>query len=224
MVTDRQIAANRRTALKPTGPRTPRAKPRRRAMPPLPVCSRIRHARLQKHAAHKIREIEPDSVPDSIAPAYSPENCENEPNCPETRPGPSLAAPCDSSPSCPFFLHLAYTIPHANNEMGRDTGDGREVPSYGAYDHAHGRRHRPPVRATEAHGQGPQHGGDFFRATMARTRKAATVQESSIPGCGRCARSASHSARSCRDTSGGNSRSSEPEYESSPWGGSHPDP
>ncbi len=29
----------------------------------------------------------------------------------------------------PFFLYLAYTIPHANNELGRDTGNGMEVPS-----------------------------------------------------------------------------------------------
>ncbi len=29
----------------------------------------------------------------------------------------------------PFFLHLCYTIPHANNEMGRDTGNGMEIPS-----------------------------------------------------------------------------------------------
>ncbi|HBY63793.1 MAG TPA: N-acetylgalactosamine-6-sulfatase [Solibacterales bacterium] len=28
----------------------------------------------------------------------------------------------------PFFLHLCYTIPHANNEVGRDTGNGMEVP------------------------------------------------------------------------------------------------
>lgn len=33
----------------------------------------------------------------------------------------------------PFFLHICYTIPHANNEMGRDTGDGMEVPSYEPY-------------------------------------------------------------------------------------------
>lgn len=33
----------------------------------------------------------------------------------------------------PFFLYLAYTIPHANNEGGRCTGDGMEVPDYGAY-------------------------------------------------------------------------------------------
>jgi len=32
------------------------------------------------------------------------------------------------SPGRPFFLHLCYTAPHANNEMGRDTGDGIEVP------------------------------------------------------------------------------------------------
>jgi arylsulfatase A-like enzyme len=35
--------------------------------------------------------------------------------------------------SNPFFLHLCYTAPHANNEMGRDSGDGMEVPSYGPY-------------------------------------------------------------------------------------------
>ncbi|MBN2307802.1 MAG: arylsulfatase [Candidatus Hydrogenedentes bacterium] len=33
----------------------------------------------------------------------------------------------------PFFLYLAYTIPHANNERGRVDGDGMEVPDYGAY-------------------------------------------------------------------------------------------
>ncbi|MBM3334519.1 arylsulfatase [Candidatus Sumerlaeota bacterium] len=34
----------------------------------------------------------------------------------------------------PFFLHVCYTIPHANNEMGRDTGDGMEIPGYEPYD------------------------------------------------------------------------------------------
>ena len=29
----------------------------------------------------------------------------------------------------PFFLYLAYTIPHANNELGQRTGNGMEVPS-----------------------------------------------------------------------------------------------
>ncbi|UCH36678.1 MAG: arylsulfatase [Armatimonadota bacterium] len=33
----------------------------------------------------------------------------------------------------PFFLYLAYTIPHANNELSRETGDGMEVPDYGPY-------------------------------------------------------------------------------------------
>ncbi len=33
----------------------------------------------------------------------------------------------------PFFLYLAYTIPHANNELGRETGDGMEVPTDGPY-------------------------------------------------------------------------------------------
>ena len=31
--------------------------------------------------------------------------------------------------SNPFFLYLAYTLPHANNELGRATGNGMEVPS-----------------------------------------------------------------------------------------------
>ena len=33
----------------------------------------------------------------------------------------------------PFFLYLAYTIPHANNELKGETGDGMEVPDYGSY-------------------------------------------------------------------------------------------
>jgi uncharacterized sulfatase len=33
----------------------------------------------------------------------------------------------------PFFLYLALTIPHANNEANRLTGDGSEVPDYGSY-------------------------------------------------------------------------------------------
>jgi len=33
----------------------------------------------------------------------------------------------------PFFLYLAYTIPHANNELGQKTGNGMEVPSQDAY-------------------------------------------------------------------------------------------
>ena len=33
----------------------------------------------------------------------------------------------------PFFLYLALTIPHANNEGTRGTGDGQEVPDYGPY-------------------------------------------------------------------------------------------
>ena len=34
----------------------------------------------------------------------------------------------------PFFLYLALTIPHANNEGTRGTGDGQEVPDYGIYE------------------------------------------------------------------------------------------
>jgi len=33
----------------------------------------------------------------------------------------------------PFFLYLALTTPHANNEGGRATGNGMEVPDYGVY-------------------------------------------------------------------------------------------
>jgi arylsulfatase A-like enzyme len=33
----------------------------------------------------------------------------------------------------PFFLELALTVPHANNERARALGDGQEVPDYGAY-------------------------------------------------------------------------------------------
>lgn len=33
----------------------------------------------------------------------------------------------------PFFLYLALTIPHANNEATRGVGDGQEVPDHGIY-------------------------------------------------------------------------------------------
>jgi len=33
----------------------------------------------------------------------------------------------------PFFLYLAYTIPHANNERGNQTGNGMEVPTDAPY-------------------------------------------------------------------------------------------
>lgn len=33
----------------------------------------------------------------------------------------------------PFFLYLAYTIPHANNELGNKTGNGMEVPDDSPY-------------------------------------------------------------------------------------------
>lgn len=33
----------------------------------------------------------------------------------------------------PFLLFLPYTYPHTNNELGRATGDGMEVPDYGQY-------------------------------------------------------------------------------------------
>ncbi|MBI5774613.1 MAG: arylsulfatase [Verrucomicrobia bacterium] len=33
----------------------------------------------------------------------------------------------------PFFLYLALTVPHANNERSKELGDGQEVPDYGLY-------------------------------------------------------------------------------------------
>lgn len=33
----------------------------------------------------------------------------------------------------PFFLYVSLTIPHANNEGTKGTGDGQEVPDYGIY-------------------------------------------------------------------------------------------
>ena len=39
----------------------------------------------------------------------------------------------DRQKSNPFFLYLAYTIPHANDELGKDTGNGMEVPSDAPY-------------------------------------------------------------------------------------------
>ena len=40
-----------------------------------------------------------------------------------------------SNRSRPFFLYLAYTIPHANNELTQETGNGMEVPSAAPYTH-----------------------------------------------------------------------------------------
>jgi len=39
----------------------------------------------------------------------------------------------DRNKDKPFFLYLAYTIPHANNQAQRRTGDGMEVPDCGIY-------------------------------------------------------------------------------------------
>jgi arylsulfatase A-like enzyme len=36
--------------------------------------------------------------------------------------------------SGPFFLEIALTIPHANNERSRELGDGQEVPDYGRFE------------------------------------------------------------------------------------------
>ena len=37
---------------------------------------------------------------------------------------------CEITRTSPFFLYLAFTIPHANNEAG---DEGMEVPDYGEY-------------------------------------------------------------------------------------------
>ena len=39
----------------------------------------------------------------------------------------------DKNKDKPFFLYLALTIPHANNEATRLVGNGQEVPDYGIY-------------------------------------------------------------------------------------------
>ena len=39
----------------------------------------------------------------------------------------------DTNRARPFFLYLAVTLPHANNEAKAATGDGQEVPDYGEY-------------------------------------------------------------------------------------------
>ena len=39
----------------------------------------------------------------------------------------------EGSKKNPFFLYLAYTIPHANNELGNKTGNGMETPDFGPY-------------------------------------------------------------------------------------------
>ena len=39
----------------------------------------------------------------------------------------------DQNKDRPFFLYLALTIPHANNEATRLVGNGQEVPDYGIY-------------------------------------------------------------------------------------------
>jgi arylsulfatase A-like enzyme len=46
----------------------------------------------------------------------------------------------------PFFLYLAYTIPHANNEEGKRTGNGMQVPS----DEPYARESWPQVEKNKA--------------------------------------------------------------------------
>ncbi len=44
-----------------------------------------------------------------------------------------INAPDAANQYKPFFLYLSYTIPHANNELGQQTGNGMEVPSDAPY-------------------------------------------------------------------------------------------
>ena len=39
----------------------------------------------------------------------------------------------DQNHDKPFFLYLASTLPHANNEAARGVGNGQEIPAYGSY-------------------------------------------------------------------------------------------
>jgi arylsulfatase A-like enzyme len=41
--------------------------------------------------------------------------------------------PQEANKNRPFFLYLAYTVPHANNEEGQRSGNGMEVPSDAPY-------------------------------------------------------------------------------------------
>ena len=45
----------------------------------------------------------------------------------------TMAAPTQFNKYRPFFLYLAYTIPHANDELGQKTGNGMEVPTDAPY-------------------------------------------------------------------------------------------
>ena len=45
----------------------------------------------------------------------------------------SINKPDDVNHHRPFFLYLAYTLPHANNEQGKATGNGMQVPSDAPY-------------------------------------------------------------------------------------------
>ena len=48
-------------------------------------------------------------------------------------PGHDPYAAARKAADKPFFLYLAYTIPHANNEEGRRSGNGMQVPSDAPY-------------------------------------------------------------------------------------------
>jgi len=39
----------------------------------------------------------------------------------------------DANHTKPFFLYLPFTLPHANNEAAKGTGNGQEVPDSGLY-------------------------------------------------------------------------------------------
>ena len=43
------------------------------------------------------------------------------------------ASSFESNPAGPFFLFLALTIPHANNEATYSKQNGQEVPDFGIY-------------------------------------------------------------------------------------------
>ncbi len=49
-------------------------------------------------------------------------------------PGPDMTARSLRDSEASFFLYLALTILHANNERSRGNGDGAEVPDHGIYE------------------------------------------------------------------------------------------
>lgn len=90
----------------------------------------------QKHA----HNYYPDYLWKNEAKFALPENVQQKENIAEKRVhySPDLFARealafLDQNKDWPFFLYLASTLPHANNELGQATGNGMETPSDAPY-------------------------------------------------------------------------------------------